>query len=99
MPRSNLISLFAEFERYAKDVAVVQRHGYRSECWTYAQLASAASSFSDLLQKLGVRARERVILWGPNSAEWMASFWGCLLRGAVAVPLDDGAPAGFAARG
>jgi long-chain acyl-CoA synthetase len=28
----------------------------------------------------------------------MAAFWGCLLRGAVAVPLDDGATAEFAAR-
>src|SRR4029077_12399256 len=41
---------------------------------------------------------DRVILWGPNSAEWMAAFWGCLLRGAVAVPIDDGAIPEFAAR-
>ncbi len=28
----------------------------------------------------------------------MAAFWGCLLRGAVAVPLDDGATPEFASR-
>jgi long-chain acyl-CoA synthetase len=98
MPRSNLLSLFAEFERYASDVAIVQRHGYRRECWTYAQLASVPAAFAGVLQQRGVRTGERVILWGPNSAEWMAAFWGCLLRGAVAVPLDDGATTESAAR-
>jgi long-chain acyl-CoA synthetase len=98
MPRSNLISLFVQFERYATDLAVVQRRGYRRECWTYAQLAGAASAFAQLLHERKVRTGDRVILWAPNSAEWMAAFWGCLLRGAVAVPLDDGATAEFAAR-
>src|SRR5215813_4408982 len=78
MARANLTSLFTEFARYASDVAVVQRRGYRRE--------------------RGVLTGERVILWGPNSFEWMAAFWGCLLRGAVAVPLDDGATIEFASR-
>jgi long-chain acyl-CoA synthetase len=98
MARTNLISLFAEFERYARDVAVVQRHGYRRESWTYGRLATRAAACAGTLKERGVRTGERVILWGPNSAEWMAAFWGCLLRGAVAVPLDDGATTEFAAR-
>jgi len=98
MPRANLISLFADFARHARDVAVVQRHGYRRECWTYAQLASVAVSCAGLLREKGIRTGERVILWGPSGAEWMAAFWGCLLRGAVAVPMDDGATVEFAAR-
>jgi long-chain acyl-CoA synthetase len=98
MPRANLISLFVEFARYARDIAVVQRRGYRRECWTYAQLASVAVSCAGMLKEKGIRTGERVILWGPNSAHWVAAFWGCLLRGAVAVPMDDGATAEFAAR-
>src|SRR5882724_13027919 len=98
MPRSNLISLFVQFERYATDLAVVQRRGYRRECWAYAQLAGAASAFARFLHERKVRTGDRVILWAPNSAEWMAAFWGCLLRGAVAVPLDDSASSDFAAR-
>ncbi len=98
MARTNLTSLFAEFARYAKDVAVVQRRGYRRESWTYAQLMDRAGACAGLLRERGVRTGERVILWGPNSFEWMIAFWGCLLRGAVAVPLDDGATIEFAAR-
>jgi long-chain acyl-CoA synthetase len=98
MPRTNLISLFAEFATYSRDVAVVQRRGYRRESWTYAQLIEAATSCAHLLREHGVRTGDRVILWAPNSFEWMAAFWGCLLRGAVAVPLDDGATTEFASR-
>jgi long-chain acyl-CoA synthetase len=98
MPRANLISLFAEFERYARDIAVVQRRGYRREAWSYAKLAHVAFACAHELKERSVRTGDRVMLWGPNGAEWMAAFWGCLLRGAVAVPMDDGATAEFAGR-
>src|SRR5260221_6377045 len=98
MPRSNLLSFFDDFHRNSRDVAVVQRRGYRRESWTYAKLAKIAIRLSHDLRQHGVRTGDRVLLWGPNSAEWMAAFWGCLLRGAVAVPIDDGATPEFAAR-
>ena len=31
---------------------------------------------------------ERVLVWGPNSPEWVAAFFGCAQRGVVVVPLD-----------
>src|SRR6266852_6523042 len=98
MPRSNLLSLFDDFHRNSRDVAVVQRRGYRRESWTYAKLAKIAFRLSHDLRQHGVRTGDRVLLWGPNGAEWMAAFWGCLLRGAVAVPIDNGATPDFAAR-
>src|ERR1700730_16491426 len=98
MPRPNLLSLFADFQRHSSDVAVVQRRGYRRETWTYAKLAEIAFFWEQELKLRGIRTGDRVRLWGPNGAEWMAAFWGCLLRGAVAVPMDDGASSEFAAR-
>src|ERR1700759_4044932 len=95
MPRANLNTLFADFAAYAQDAAVVQRRGYRRESRTYAQLAHHAITCARVFKDRGVRCGDRVILWGPNSFEWMAAFWGCLLRGAVAVPLDDGATNDF----
>src|ERR1700682_1250982 len=91
MRRDNLISLFADFERYANDIAVVQRRGYRREAWTYRKLAIVAVACAHELKQRGVRTGDRVVLWGANSAEWMAGFWGCLLLGAGVVPMDDGA--------
>jgi long-chain acyl-CoA synthetase len=98
MPRANLISLFADFAHYADDVAIVQRRGYRRESWTYGKLAQVGWGVANELRERGVRSGERVLIRGPNCAEWMAAFWGCLLRGAVAVPIDDGATPEFAAR-
>ena len=37
-------------------------------------------------------------MWGENSGEWVAVFLGCILRRAVAVPMDAIADASFAAR-
>jgi long-chain acyl-CoA synthetase len=96
MSRPNLLSLFADFHRHRRDVAVVQRRGYRRELFTYGELARMARNCAARLKAKGIKAGDRVILWGPNSAEWMAGFWGCLLRGAVAVPIDDGATQAFA---
>jgi long-chain acyl-CoA synthetase len=98
MSRDSLLSLFGEFERYGSDIAFVQRRGYRREAWTYRKLAGTAFAFALELKKRSVRTGDRVLLWGPNTAEWTAAFWGCLLRGAVAVPMDDGATLDFARR-
>ena len=38
------------------------------------------------------------MLWGNNSAEWVAAFFGCILRGIVAVPLDPAGSLEFARR-
>jgi long-chain acyl-CoA synthetase len=98
MSRLNLLSLLDEFSHYRDDVAGVQRHGYRRESWTYGKLATVALGLAQNLRQRGVRTGDRVLLWGSNSAEWMAAFWGCLLRGAVVVPVDDGATLDFATR-
>src|SRR5271156_2120966 len=98
MPRENLLSLFAEFERYADDVAIVQHRGYRRESCTYDKLLRQAAEFAITLKSRNVHTGDRILLWAPNSAEWLVAFWGCLLRGAVAVPMDDAAPPQFPQR-
>ena len=98
MPRANLVSLFDDFHRWRRDVAVIQRRGYRRESWTYEKLAQVAVGLAHDLKERRVGTGDRVLLWGPNGAAWIAAFWGCLLRGAVVVPIDDGATFDFARR-
>ncbi len=98
MPRKNLLSLFADFARFAGDVAVVQRRGYRREKLTYTQLYANALFWSRALAGRGVLLGDRVLLWGPNSAEWIACCWGILLRGGVVVPMDAAAAPDFVQR-
>jgi long-chain acyl-CoA synthetase len=98
MPRKNLLSLFADFWRFSGDVAVVQRRGYRREKLTYTELYAQIQFRSHALAGRGISPGDRVLLWGPNSAEWVACFWGILLRGAIAVPMDSAAAPDFVQR-
>jgi len=98
MPRENLNSLFRDFERFQRDRAIVYSHGYRHSSWSYEKLASAALLFANALKSRGIRTNDRILLWTANSAEWVAAFWGCLLLGAVAVPMDDSSSPEFACR-
>ncbi len=41
---------------------------------------------------------DKVLIWGENSAEWVVAFFGCLLRGAIVVPIDKIAAPDFAQR-
>ena len=46
----------------------------------------------------GIGKGDKVLIWGDNCAEWVAAFFGCLLRGAIVVPVDKIATADFARR-
>ncbi|MGB2897625.1 MAG: AMP-binding protein [Candidatus Acidiferrum sp.] len=98
MPRKNLLSLFADFARFAGDAAVVEKRGYRREKLTYGELYSHVLFWSYVLAGHGISPGDRVLLWGPNSAGWIACFWGILLRGAIVVPMDSAASPDFVQR-
>src|SRR5260370_12046930 len=93
--RAHLASLVEEFRRQAAETAVVAHRGNRRYATTYGELAELAGRFAAELEDRGVAAGERVVLWGENSAEWIAVFFGCLLRGVIAVPLDAAGPSEF----
>ena len=85
-------------QRHRNARAYGQRRGYRMEWFTYGQVLDMAFNFSDQLEERGIGKGERVMLWGENSSQWVAAFFGCALRGAIVVPMDDGAASDFAER-
>jgi long-chain acyl-CoA synthetase len=96
--RDHLATLLDDFRRYDRNLAVVRFQGNRRRETTYGELARLAGRFAALLAELEIGAGERVLIWAENSAEWMAAFYGCILRGVVAVPLDAYGSAEFAQR-
>ncbi|NDQ58353.1 MAG: AMP-binding protein [Acidipila sp.] len=98
MPRSSLIELLDLFDRHGGGAAYGHRRGYRMERWSYRQVADVARQFARELESRRIQAGQRVILWGENSAEWVASFLGCMLCGVVVVPMDRIAAPEFAWR-
>jgi len=96
--RDHLATLLDDFRSYPREVAVIRYHGNRRRVTTYGELASLAGRFAALLVQQGIGPGDRVLIWAENGAEWMAVFYGCMLRGVLAVPLDVYGTAEFAER-
>lgn len=87
--RDTICSFLDDCLARSSDVAFAERRGVRLVRWSYGQLAQTAFQFARELEARGIGKGQRVIFWGENCAEWVAAFFGCLLRGAVVVPLDE----------
>ncbi len=96
--REHLATLLEDFRRHQREIAVVRHQGIRRRVTTYGELAHHAGRFATLLAQRGIGPGDRVVLWAVNSAEWIAAFYGCILRGVLAVPLDAYGSAEFAKR-
>ncbi len=96
--RYHLSSLVGDLRRLGPQTAIKSRHGLRHESCSYASLAELAGRAAAYLESLDIRKGDRVIIWGENCAEWLAAFYGCMLRGAVPVPMDAAGSAEFARR-
>lgn len=77
---------------------MVAHRGNRRYATTYGELAELAGRSAAELDRRGIAAGDRAVLWGENSAEWIGVFFGCLLRGVIAVPLDASGSSEFASR-
>ena len=86
--RQTLLSYLDDYLSRRTDNVFVQREGLRLVSWSYEELLFTSRRIARELEKRGVGFGDRIILCGANSAEWVAAFWGCLLQGAVVVPLD-----------
>ena len=98
MQRSWVAEYLDNFLRRGRGIAFVQRRGYRTVRWRYRDVAHTAFRLAAKLESLGIARGDRVLLWGPNSAEWVAAFFACALRGVAVVPMDDAATPDFALR-
>jgi long-chain acyl-CoA synthetase len=98
MERRSVVEYLEGFLRRGQECAYIQHRGYRTVRWSYRQVAETAFQFARELEQRRIGKGERILLWGPNSAEWVAAFFGSTLRGVIVVPLDDSGTAAFALR-
>ena len=98
MERHSVVEYLNSFLQRGLECAYVQHRGYRTVRWSYQQVAEAAFRLARELERRGIGKGERVLLWGPNSAEWVTAFFGCALRGVIVVPIDEASAADFTQR-
>jgi len=96
--RLHLATFVDDYRRHGTQKAVVVHRGNRGQVSTYADLADLSQRFAAELMRRKIVAGDRVVLWGQNSAEWIAAFFGCVLRGVLVVPLDAAGGLDFAQR-
>ena len=83
----NLESIFGNFE------SIVARRGshpsviYLGTKYSFSVLKDLAQRFAVSLVEMGVKPGERVILYIPNSIQWVVAWLGILRVGAVNVPI------------
>ena len=96
--RLHLATLLDDFRRFGREKAIVRYVGNRRRVSSYEEIARLAGRFAALLTARNIGQGDRVVLWAENGAEWIAAFYGCMLRGVLAVPLDAYGTPEFAAR-
>ena len=85
---NTLIDLFNTFEELGDNTAFVNRTGVRRQVVSYREFHRLALKMATLLAQNGVAAGDKVLIWGPNSSWWAVAYWGIIIRGAIAVPVD-----------
>jgi len=83
-----LIDLFRTFEVLGEKTAFVNRTGVRRLVVSYREFHGLVLKMANLLAQSGVAPGDRVLIWGPNSSWWAVAYWGIIVRGAIAVPVD-----------
>src|SRR5258708_10946744 len=96
--RASVADYLLDFSRLGSEQAYAERIGYRIVRRTYRDVAEIAFRFARELVARQIRKGDRVVLWGPNSAAWVAAFFGCAHLGVITVPIDDAAASDFALR-
>jgi acyl-CoA synthetase (AMP-forming)/AMP-acid ligase II len=85
LPNSLLDMLRATVDRTPGNEAIVEIGGERIK---YRELWDRSARVAGGLKKAGVERGDRVAIRLGNSLDWCVAFWGTLMSGAVAVPVN-----------
>jgi long-chain acyl-CoA synthetase len=85
------------FDRYVRGPWTAVRYDDGIRQWSYSAdaLRATAEAVARRLDAAGLAPGDRLVIWSENRAEWLAAFWGAMLRGVVVVPLDARASLAF----
>jgi long-chain acyl-CoA synthetase len=97
MARRTLIDFFDDLAAIDGEFLVYD-DGYRTWSVSYRDLVESAHAFAARLRHAGIGKGQAVAIWSENRPEWIIALWGCLLEGAVLVPIDYRASAAFLLR-
>jgi len=84
---SELPQFFRRIAQYHQEF-IIYDDGFRGWTFRYVEIGRLAESFAARLRMEGVRKGDAVIIWSESRPGWIVALWGCLLQGAVVVPVE-----------
>jgi long-chain acyl-CoA synthetase len=93
-----LQDVVAALPRLSGRRAVMVHRDLGASWWSYERLHREVGRVAAGLRDRGVGRGDRVLLWAPNSPEWVAVLFGAAMRGAVVILVDADASAEAVAR-
>ncbi|MBI4449297.1 AMP-binding protein [Candidatus Woesearchaeota archaeon] len=83
-----LSELVKALGRFGKAAAIVEHTDYRRLPTTYLELSSMIERCCTLFAEMKLSRGDRIVLWGPNTTEWIIVFLAAMKMGVITVPLD-----------
>jgi long-chain acyl-CoA synthetase len=84
---SELPQFFGRIAQY-RDEFIIHDDGFRGFTFRYLDIAHMAACFAARLRADGVRKGDSVMIWSESRPGWIVALWGCLLEGAIVVPVE-----------
>lgn len=75
-------------QKNSEKSSLKMRMGFRTKTLSYKEVYELAKKVSLFLKANGIDKGDKVLVCATNSPYWICVYWGCLLRGAIIVPLN-----------
>lgn len=75
-------------EKFGDATFIEIKRRLRIERYSFSEINLLSRKFVTLLKNSGVEKGDRILIWGPNSPEWVICFFGALRSGVVVIPVD-----------
>ncbi len=86
----NLAKLIAEsVEKHKDEIFLVDREIYRRREYSYETVYKKARALCGLFDSKGIKKGDKVVIYLPNSSDYVSLLWACALSGVIAVPVDS----------
>lgn len=84
---SELPQFFRRIAQY-RDEFIIHDDGFRGYTFRYPDIARMAVGFGARLRANKIQKGDAVMIWSESRPGWIAALWGCLLEGAIVVPVE-----------
>src|SRR5688500_14781150 len=85
---SDVTTIPALLRQAAQDAAELEALVDGDLRMTFAELDAAVTRFARAAVAVGLEPGDRVVVWAPNSADWVVSALGVLAAGGVLCPVN-----------